>query len=70
MQKKNIVLMILLIGSFSVFSQEMEDGLNQYIRSRTFDKDGKEIVEIIVPGDPPADGTGNPLPFRPEAQYC
>jgi PKD repeat protein len=61
MRRKNIFLMILLLFPFPVFSQQNEDGLNQFIRSRTIDKNGKEIVGIIVPGRPPADGHREPV---------
>ena len=53
--------MILMIGFSHVFSQQKENGLDQFIRSRTFDKNGKEIVGIIVPGVPPADGHREPV---------
>jgi hypothetical protein len=53
MQKRNILLLTLLIGFLHVFSQEGQKGLDQYIRNRTIDKNGKELIEIIVPGKPP-----------------
>lgn len=56
MQKRTTLTWILLVCFSYVFSQHGEDGLDQYIRSRTIDENGKEIVGIIVPGVPPADG--------------
>jgi PKD repeat protein len=53
MIKSFILLMILLIGSFHIFGQEDKKTLDDYIRSRTYDINGKEIAEIIVPGKPP-----------------
>jgi hypothetical protein len=44
--------------------------IDQYIRSRTIDENGKEIVGIIMPGIPRRMATVNRLPFRHEAQYC
>jgi hypothetical protein len=61
MPKSNILLISLLVIFSHVFSQDKENGLNHYIRSHTFDKDGKEIVGIIVPGVPPADGHREPV---------
>jgi PKD repeat protein len=53
LKKDYILLMALLIGFFNVYSQDKENTLDQYIRSRTIEKDGTEIIGIIVPGKPP-----------------
>jgi hypothetical protein len=53
MRKSHILLMAVLFSFFNVFSQETVKTLNEYIRSRTYDINGKEIVEIMVPGKPP-----------------
>jgi hypothetical protein len=34
-------------------SSKKNDGLEDYIKGRRIDKDGREIIEIIVPGTPP-----------------
>lgn len=61
LKKIYISLIIILIASCHVFSQKTENGLDQYIRSRTIDKDGREIIGIIVPGIPPTDGHREPI---------
>jgi len=53
MRKSYILLMAVLVSFFNAFSQETVKTLDEYIRSRTYDIYGKEMVEIIVPGKPP-----------------
>jgi len=53
MRRRYLLLITALIGSFHAFSQDDKKTLDDYIRSRTYDVNGKEMVEIIVPGTPP-----------------
>jgi PKD repeat protein len=53
MKKSYLLLMTLLMGSLYAISQEKEASPDHQIRSRTYDKNGNEIVGIIVPGIPP-----------------
>jgi len=53
MKKNQIVFLVILSGFLSSSAQDLTKPLKDYIVDRRFDVNGKEIVDIIVPGIPP-----------------
>ena len=54
MKKTCLLLLLLAWSAHTAFPRRIiRNTLNDYIRSRTHDINGREIVEIIVPGKPP-----------------
>jgi hypothetical protein len=53
MKKSQIVFIAFILSCLQVFSQNQTKSFEDYIINRRFDLNGKEIVEVIVPGIPP-----------------
>ncbi len=53
MKKNQIVLFVILSGILTASAQDITKPLKDYIVDRRIDANGKEIVNIIVPGVPP-----------------
>ena len=55
MKKISILLFCVILGFLHATCQDAPNSLDQYIISRTYDQEGREIGGIIVPGKPPKD---------------